>query len=190
MRITAGTYKGRRLETPNGRDVRPTSDKIRAAIFNALHSRGAVVDAVVIDAFCGTGAFGLEAISQGAAQCFFFDKARSSIDLCKANVQNLDCGDQSKIILSDAAKIKMEEGVLVDLVFLDPPYQKNLVAPAIENLYAQGCLQEDAMFVIETDRREEIESDLISIETEKIYGDTKITFAVLNKTSLKNATVN
>lgn len=190
MRITAGTYKGRRLETPIGRDVRPTSDKIRAAIFNALNSRCAVVDAVVIDAFCGTGALGLEAISQGAARCLFFDKVRSSIDLCKANVQNLECGDQAKITVSDAEKIKIEESVLVDLVFLDPPYHKNLIIPAIENLHAQGCLHADCFFVIETDKKENIESDLIFIETEKIYGDTKITFATLNKMSLKKAAVN
>lgn len=179
MRITAGIYKGRRLETPKGRDVRPTSDKIRAAIYNALNSRGLVEGAVVLDAFCGTGALGIEALSQCASHCVFFDKARSSIDLCKTNIQNLELTDQSKIILSDASKAKENEGTKVDLVFLDPPYNKNLSVPTIERLYKQGWLNDDCFFVIETDKKEEIESDLITIEATKIYGDTKITFAQL-----------
>jgi len=179
MRITAGSHKGRRLETPKGRDVRPTSDKIRAAIFNALNSRGLILDAVVLDAFCGTGALGIEAISQGASHCTFFDKARSSIDLCKANIQNLELTDQSQFILSDATKAKENEGAKADLVFLDPPYNKNLSAPTIEHLKANNWLSDDCFFVIETDKKEEIESDLITIETTKIYGDTKIIFANL-----------
>lgn len=180
MRVTAGTYKGRKLETPKGRDIRPTSDKIRAAIFNALNSRGRIVNAVVMDAFCGTGALGLEAISQGAEQCYFYDKARSSIDLCKTNIQNLECEEQAKYFLSDVTKAKMNDLKLVDLVFLDPPYNKNLVLPAIESLKAQKCLSEDVFFVIETDKKEEIKSDVIAIESIKIYGDTKITFATLS----------
>lgn len=179
MRIVAGLYKGRRLETPKGRDIRPTSDKIRAAVFNALNARGAVVDATVMDAFCGTGALGLEAISQGAAACYFFDKARSSIELCKANSQNLGCEAQANITVSDSTKARVKDGVLFDLVFLDPPYNKNLVAPTIENLVAQNCLKDDVLFVIETDKSEEIESAFIAIESEKTYGSTKIIIATL-----------
>jgi 16S rRNA (guanine966-N2)-methyltransferase len=179
MRITAGTHKGRRLETPKGRDIRPTSDKIRAAIFNALNARGLLIDALVIDAFCGTGALGIEALSQGAAQCIFFDKAKSSIDLCKANIQNLDLVAQSKIILSDVTRVKSNEDRSADLIFLDPPYNQNLVMPAIENLKEKNWLNKNCLFVIETDKKEDIESDLITIETTKIYGDTKIMFARL-----------
>jgi len=179
MRITAGSHKGRRLETPKGLDVRPTSDKIRAAIFNALNSRGLIIDAIIIDAFCGTGALGIEALSQGASHCTFFDKARSSIDLCKANIQNLDLQDQSQLILSDVTKARMNEGEKADLVFLDPPYNKNLAVPTIENLNTHGWLNSSCFFIIETDKKEEIDSDLITIESTKIYGDTKITFAVL-----------
>ncbi len=89
MRIVAGQYGGRRLEVPKGRDIRPTSDKVRGAIFNALRSRGAVEEARVLDVFCGTGALGLEALSQGAAHCTFMDKARESLELAKRNAQNL-----------------------------------------------------------------------------------------------------
>lgn len=184
MRITAGSHKGRRLETPKGRDVRPTSDKIRAAIFNALNSRGLIIDAVIIDAFCGTGALGIEALSQGASHGIFFDKARSSIDLCKTNIQNLELKEQSKIILSDVTKAKENEGTKADLVFLDPPYNKNLVVPAIEHLKKNNWLSHDCFFVIETDKKEEVQSNLITIETTKIYGDTKINFATLNNASV------
>ena len=73
MRIVAGIYGGRKLIVPKGRDIRPTSDKIRGAVMNMLRSRDAVEGAHVIDAFCGTGALGLEAMSQGAASCLFVD---------------------------------------------------------------------------------------------------------------------
>lgn len=189
MRIVAGSHKGRRLETPKGQDIRPTSDKIRAAIFNALNSRGLVVDAVVIDAFCGTGALGLEALSQGAQECYFFDKAKSSIDLCKANIQNFECENQSEIFLMDATKAKEKPEFLksADLIFLDPPYNQNLFLRSIESLKEQGWLSAEAFFVIETDKKELIESDFISIQSEKIYGDTKITFSFLKKAAVNQA---
>lgn len=184
MRITAGKFKGRRLETPKGRDLRPTSDKVRAAIFNALQSRGLIIDSVVIDAFCGTGALGLEALSQGASHCIFFDKAKSSIDLCKKNIGNLGCEETTQIVVSDATRVKRNEGQKADLIFLDPPYHQNLITPAIESLFLQGWISNEAFFIIECDKKEEIESTLITIKSEKIYGDTKVTFGVLKNTAI------
>ena len=129
MRITGGLHRSRKLETPKNDAVRPTSDKVRQALFNMLNSRGLVRDAVVLDAFCGTGALGLEALSQGAARAIFIDKAKSSTDLCHQNIETLNVGDQSCVLLQDSAKIKLRpDGIPhVELVFLDPPYRKGLV---------------------------------------------------------------
>ena len=90
MRIVAGQWGGRRLIEPRGRDIRPTSDKVRGAVFNMLRGYGAVEGACVLDAFCGSGALGLEALSQGAHSCVFADKDRASLDLARRNVAQFD----------------------------------------------------------------------------------------------------
>lgn len=186
MRITGGTHRSRKLETPKSDAVRPTSDKVRQAIFNMLHSRGVVHDAIVIDAFCGTGALGLEALSQGAAYCTFFDKDKKSIALCQANVSALGEGEKSKIMFQDSTKMKpcLDSSQAASLVFLDPPYHKNLVPMAIQSMDENNWLSEDCFFVIETAKNEDMSSNLIQIENEKIYGDTKITLARLNSATI------
>lgn len=181
MRITAGNFKGRKLEAPKNNSVRPTSDKVRQAVFNALNARGDVENAIVIDAFCGTGALGLEALSRGAAQCYFFDKNKDPYNLCKQNINTLGAEGQSELVLQDVTKIKerSEEALPATLVFLDPPYKKDLVIAAIDALHSQSWFAEKVTFVIETEKNETVSSDKVKIENEKNYGDTKITFASL-----------
>ena len=89
MRIVSGLYGGRKIQAPKGRMVRPTTDKVRGAVFNMLQSRGLVDDAVVLDAFCGTGGMGLEALSRGAHSCTFVDSARDSLVCVKENISSL-----------------------------------------------------------------------------------------------------
>lgn len=179
MRIVAGKYGGRRLSVPKGRDIRPTSDKVRGAIFNALRSRGAVDDALVLDAFSGSGALGLEALSQGAKHCIFIDKARESLSLTRQNVEGLGAADDSQLILKDASKIGQRPGHLspVRLVFLDPPYAKGLVLLSLEALSEGDWLVDGAIIVVEAERSFN-ESFPASCEVldEKIYGDTKVMF--------------
>ena len=181
MRITGGIHRSRKLETPKGDAVRPTSDKVRQAVFNMLNSRGVVQDAVVIDAFCGTGALGLEALSQGAAQCTFFDKDKNSIQLCKINISALGEEERSVVMFQDSTKLKQrpEAVAQVNLVFLDPPYNKNLLPLAIQSLLDNHWLSDDAFFVIETSKNEKFSSENVEIINEKIYGDTKIILAEL-----------
>lgn len=177
MRITAGQYKGRKLETPKNDLIRPTSDKVRQAIFNALNSRDVVHGAIVIDAFCGTGALGIEALSQGAKFCHFFDKNRPSLKLCQQNIENISIDEASTHCL-DVTKVKHKPADQdpATLIFMDPPYNQNLIPPAIDALQSQDWLSEDAFFMLEMDKREDIAID-INILGEKIYGDTKIIFA-------------
>lgn len=181
MRIVGGMHRSRKLETPHSDAVRPTSDKVRQAVFNMLNSRGLVQDAHVIDAFCGTGALGLEALSQGAAHCTFFDSNKNSLQLCKANVQILGEEDRTDVIFQDVTKVKEkpENTLKADLIFLDPPYNKDLVPLTIKSLKDQNWISQDAFFVIEIEKNEIIISEHIDIENEKIYGDTKIILASL-----------
>ncbi len=182
MRITGGIHRSRKLETPKGDAVRPTSDKVRQAVFNMLNSRGLVQDAIVIDAFCGTGALGLEALSQGAAYCTFFDLNKTSFQLCKNNIQALREEARSNLMLKNATNLpeNLNEKIKADLVFLDPPYSKDLVPQAIESLRSNNWLSQDCFFVIEMAKSETLICENIQIENEKIYGDTKIILASLN----------
>ncbi|MGB3213195.1 MAG: RsmD family RNA methyltransferase, partial [Alphaproteobacteria bacterium] len=98
MRIVSGKYGGRKIEVPKGDSIRPTSDKVRGAIFNILVSRGAVSGANVLDAFCGTGAMGLEALSRGADSCVFMDIHKPSLDVTRQNIMNLGAVAMSQIL--------------------------------------------------------------------------------------------
>lgn len=174
MRIIAGVAGGRRLKTPEGRDVRPTSDKVRGAIFNALQARGAVEGAAALDVFCGSGALGLEALSRGAEHCTFIDNNKVSLALAKENAKAL--GFEATFIFADAVKLKTAPKKF-SLVFLDPPYNKNLVVPALEKLMTGGWVEDDAVCVVETEKGfKGIFPAAFHVLDEKIYGDTKVIF--------------
>lgn len=155
MRITGGTRRGRILTGPLDDTVRPTSDKARLAIFNMLESRGAVRGAVVLDAFCGTGALGIEAVSRGAAQATLVDASAASIALASKNVREGAFDEQIVVLSRDATNPGgPPAGVLpATLVFFDPPYHKGLVMPALTALYEQGWISHDSAYImIETER--------------------------------------
>ena len=128
MRIVGGAHSGRKLSVPKSNDIRPTSDKVRGAIFNALDARGAVNGARVLDAFCGSGALGLEALSRGAAHVTFWDNDSRSLALAKENAASLgvvsDCVFQKRDALKSPDP---KPGEVFDLVFMDPPYRKNMI---------------------------------------------------------------
>ena len=175
MRVTGGDLGGRSLQCPKGGNVRPTSDKVRQAVFNMLQSHIALDDFVVLDAFCGTGALGFEALSRGAKKTVFVDKNKKSLDVCKDNASSLGIRDQCVFLQGDACKVTLNQRF--HLVFLDPPYKKNFIAPALQNLSQQSCFEKDALCVIEMAKEETLSFDALHVEKEKIYGDTKIIVA-------------
>jgi len=121
MRVVAGELRGRRLLTPPGNDTRPTTDKVRQAVFNALDSAGLIEDAVVVDLFAGSGAMGIEALSRGARSCTFVERDRIAVETIRANVAALGLERRTRIVVGDAAKIGSQLGP-ADLVIADPPY--------------------------------------------------------------------
>ncbi len=180
MRITGGIYGGRVLQSPKDRTIRPTSDKVRQAIFNIISGRGLLDEAVVLDAFCGTGALGIEAISRGALCCTFIDKNRSSLDLCRQNYAALKIEAKSSFFLKDAGKpgAKPLEIAAANLVFLDPPYSKGLVQEALDGLGANGWLAQDAAILIESETSLDPETlSGVDILLVRDYGDTRIALA-------------
>ena len=179
MRIISGSYGGRKLLAPKNSDIRPTSDKIRGAVFNILRGMDVLEGAYALDLFCGTGALGLEALSNGAAQCVFIDKNRTSLDLARENAENLGTV-HCQFLLKDAAKlpVRPESTAPAALVFLDPPYHQNLIRPALDNLHAGGWLAETAALVLEMDRSDNCAlPEAYNLLQERTYGDTKILLA-------------
>lgn len=153
MRIVAGRLKGRKLEVPEGRDIRPTADRARQALFDVLeHGRlvegggSALVDAVVLDAFCGSGALGLEALSRGAAEAVFMDASRAALDCARANARHL--GVEASFVLANVANPPRPRQP-ASLVFLDPPYGSGLGGPALTALSEAGWFRPGAIASLE-----------------------------------------
>jgi 16S rRNA (guanine966-N2)-methyltransferase len=123
MRVVAGVAGGRRLQAPPGRDIRPTSDRVREAIFSSLESMDAVRGASVVDLFCGSGALGIEALSRGAATATFVDDDRAALAVVEANLASTGLGG-GEVVRADAVRW-LEGAVAVDLALVDPPYSFN-----------------------------------------------------------------
>lgn len=177
MRIIGGKARGRHLKTPTGSDIRPTSDKVRLAVFNALFSRGGVAGQVVLDAFCGTGALGLEALSQGAEKCYFFDKSQTSLALAKENALALEFEKESVFILKDITKVGMRPAEIpaAQIVFLDPPYRQDLIPKAFKALTDGQWIADGAIIITEMEGEGKISSSYL-LEFDKKYGDTRVCF--------------
>lgn len=157
MRIVAGQWRGRTLAAPSGSITRPTADRVRQALFDMLlHApwagRGCVADAVVLDAFAGTGAMGLEALSRGAARATFVEQDRAALVSLKANIAACRAVERCQVLAMDA--VKVPSGEAANLVFLDPPYGMGLVMQAIGRLRAVGRIGPNALIVAETGRDE------------------------------------
>lgn len=179
MRIVAGEYRGRRILVPGGGDVRPTSDKVRGAIFNALESRGAVAGQHVLDVFCGTGALGLEALSRGAAHCTFIDADRAVLALARENAENLGAAARCRFMNADMSRPDRLGPALrpCGLVFLDPPYRKSFAGPALSGLAAKGWLEEGALCAVESEKGvEPVLGGSFSVHDRKVYGNTQVLF--------------
>ncbi len=120
MRVVAGELGGRRLVSPDGTSTRPTTDRVREAVFNALGSAGILDGALVADLYAGTGAVGIEALSRGAEHCTFVERDRDALRSLEENVATLELGPRTRIMRSDA--MATASALDVDIVFADPPY--------------------------------------------------------------------
>jgi 16S rRNA (guanine966-N2)-methyltransferase len=182
MRIVAGKHRGRRLAAPGGDLVRPTGDRARQALFNIIEHGAAaamgspLVGATVLDAFAGTGAFGLEALSRGAARVVFIEQATQVQKILRANVASLGEGARATILAADATR-PPPASAPANLAFLDPPYGKGLAAPALEALDRQGWLAPDALIILEVAAREPFVAPAgFSVADERIYGAARLIF--------------
>lgn len=152
MRIVGGRFKGRTLRGPSSMTTRPTSDRLREALFNVLaHAYGDAADgARVLDLFAGTGALGLEALSRGAKLAVFVDEAPEPRGLIRANVETLGVAGITRIFRRDATKLgEAFASDAFDLVFCDPPYGRGLAEKAVAGALAGRWLAPGALVVVE-----------------------------------------
>ena len=179
MRIVAGSLRGRKLLPIKGSAIRPTTDRVREAVFNIL---GRDLSAVrVLDLFAGTGAMGIEALSRGAGSAVFVDSRRDSLALVRKNLERLGLLERSRVIRWDIARsLHCLRGDTsgIALVFMDPPYRQNLIAPALLHLAASSALSPGARIVIEHAASEPLPRQMTgyTLADQRKYGKTFVSF--------------
>lgn len=187
MRITGGIHRGRSLNSPEGQDTRPTSDKTRESIFNILRHgswhEGVLEGAAVLDVYAGTGALGLEALSQGVSHAVFIEWNHMAVDVCQSNIDLLNEGERAVVFTFDALNPTPRPLYIEPrtLVFLDPPYGKYMGVESIKALINKDWLAENAVFVLEMSKKvPEIIPAGFTVRDERVYGHTKILFLTRN----------
>jgi len=169
MRVIAGEFKGRPLVAPRGWKVRPTSDRVREAIFSAL---GVIEGATVLDLYCGTGALAIEALSRGAARATLVDRdTRAAL----GNVQSLGLADRAKLVKADVARwIESEAGGETDLIFCDPPYRlADRLGQQLDS-HLPALLSDEGRLVVESAARSPLEITSLERLRQKRYGATDV----------------
>ncbi|MFB3883932.1 MAG: 16S rRNA (guanine(966)-N(2))-methyltransferase RsmD [Thermodesulfobacteriota bacterium] len=179
MRIISGISKGRRLATPKGQAIRPTSDRVKESIFNILGRE--VEGKVVLDLFAGTGNLGIEALSRGAKRALFVEKGKEALRLIQRNLSQSGMNGRSEIIPKDVLRAigtLKQRGESFDLILMDPPYEKGLIQKTLMRLRQNRIYHEGSLLVIEHDRREPIPDAVQgwTLLRQRKIGDTFISF--------------
>jgi 16S rRNA (guanine966-N2)-methyltransferase len=180
MRIVAGAWRGRTLAAPAGQTTRPTSDRVRQALFDMLlHApwggRALIENASVLDGFAGTGALGLEALSRGAASVNFYETDHAALVTLRDNIGA--CHAEARCRILAGSILNAATGTPCGLIFLDPPYGAGLLAPALARLTAMGWLAPAATIVAEIGRDEPIDPAVLSGAeplAERIHGAARL----------------
>lgn len=178
MRIISGIYRSRRIARPNEKTTRPTSDRTREALFNILSNLSdfSFQGATVLDAFAGSGALGLEALSRGAAHVVFMERDTQVLSVIKYNIAVLQINPTQVTLLKGDATQPTYRDQPVDLIFLDPPYHQGLEVKCIDALCEKGWISSQTILVIETAANMKLETPKNWITlVERTYGAAKIT---------------
>jgi 16S rRNA (guanine966-N2)-methyltransferase len=177
MRVIAGTLGGRRLVAPAGEATRPTTDRVREALFSILNGRGAIEGARVLDLYAGTGALGIEALSRGAVHATFVESARPALTALRQNLAALALGDRSEVVAGRVERLVRAAGAPpYDLVLADPPWADvSSAREAIAALVAKGHLAPGALVVLEHAARDrEIAIAGLEEGDARAWGDTAV----------------
>ena len=177
VRIIAGKARGRKLIPPATMETRPTLDRVKESMFSIIQNY--IPDAVVVDVFAGTGSLGLEAASRGAKEVYLVDRSKDAFSLLKQNIDNLKFQDTCYAINKDsyeALRYLADKKKVFDVIFIDPPYCKEMIPEAIKIVYDKKILSKDGIIVTKIDSIEEIYEgyEEISLIKSRKYGNTTI----------------
>ena len=179
MRVVAGSAKGRKLHTIKGLAVRPTADKVKQAIFNTLEPEW--TGKRVLDLFAGTGGLGIEALSRGAEFAVFVDESRKAEAAIRRNITDCELGtraDVFKLRFTVALERLKSRGDRFNVVFLDPPYGKDAVYHALQEIVAVDILAEQAVIVAEHAKGDKVRPDVLGLRLtdSRHYGSTTVSY--------------
>lgn len=178
MRIIAGEFRGRRLAAVKGR-IRPTSEKVREAIFDILGLT--VKDAVVLDLFAGTGALAFEALSRGAREAVLVEEQGAALEVLRRNQETLELRERTRVLalpVTAALRKLAAQKAKFDLIFLDPPYGRGLARATLTTLATLDLLHPGGQVVAEAGRREALPDQVgaLTLRLSRTYGDTQVAF--------------
>jgi 16S rRNA (guanine(966)-N(2))-methyltransferase RsmD len=181
MRVIAGRVKGHHLQAPRGMDTRPTSDKVREAVFAMLGDRFA--DGRVLDLFAGTGALGIEALSRGASDAVFVERRPPACQVIRANLKHTRLEDQSKVLCAPVERLLPRLDGPFDLVLLDPPYAYPDLHRIMALVGAARVIGDETTVVFEHSPRFDVEKRYahLALARQKVYGDTAISIFVVQE---------
>jgi 16S rRNA (guanine966-N2)-methyltransferase len=182
MKITGGTGKGRKLRVPAGSRVRPTSDKVKQALFNILGEK--VRECAFLDLFAGTGSIGIEALSRGANEVWFVDDSRESLQVTRHNLEQAGFGARAKVVASRAESFLKKTEQRFDIIFLDPPYSLEQ-KPLLEMVSESAVLKRDSSVVFEHFKKQQSPDAAggLVLDREAVYGDTVLAFYRMHGTT-------
>ena len=173
MRVITGSARGRNLATPDGLNTRPTSDMTKGAVFSILQMM--IENSDFLDLFAGSGQMGVEALSRGAKSATFIDSDAKAIAAVKANLKACGFMEKSRVAMMDSLTYIKNCTAKFDVIFLDPPYNKELIAAVLP--YCANCLKDEGIILCETEKNESLPEDVSGLELVKEYryGKAKVT---------------
>ena len=178
MRVISGTARGCRLKEPKGRDIRPTTDKVKESLFNIIQFE--VPGSRVLDMFAGTGQLGIEALSRGAEEAVFIDSSGAAAAIIRENIRLAGVEDRARVVLGNSLTSIRETGTF-DLIFLDPPYSKGLLEQALAAINEFDILRENGIIICELPAGDPIPAAPGEYRSGKEYRYGKIRLAVYTR---------
>lgn len=179
MRIIGGKAKGTKLYTLEGKNTRPTLDRVRESLFNILQFK--LQGSIFLDLFSGSGACGIEAVSRGAKKAILCDKSKQAIEIIKKNIEKTHTKEQIELYhmtFEELLETKVKEKL--DIIFIDPPYQTDFAYKAVKIILDNNLISEDSILIIETDQEKRVKEQLknleIEIMDERKYGRANLIF--------------
>ncbi len=179
MRVITGTARGRRLKTPEGMDIRPTTDNVKESVFNILQFD--IEGRRVLDLFAGTGQLGIECLSRGAKEVVFIDQSRDAVKIIKENLKT--CGFSAPVLQQDASSYLGACGSF-DLIFVDPPYDSGLYETVLEKINSIDILSDGGIILCESRRETEMPEMQAPYYKRKEYRYGKVKLSLYSKESL------